>query len=71
MFMLQVFVDESADDGIYAMAGYISTVEKWAQFSDEWEAVKSRSPHIGYFKFSECIKQNKQFIGLSEGFGVK
>jgi len=66
--MLQVFVDESESvgDGIYAMAGYISTAENWVRFIGEWEEVKSRVPRIESFKFSECIKQKGQFYGCSE-----
>lgn len=33
------FMDESEKDDVFAMAGYISTVGKWADFSKEWSAL--------------------------------
>ncbi len=34
---LQAFIDDSlGDDGIYVLAGYISTEERWKEFSREW-----------------------------------
>lgn len=35
--MFQAYVDESEKDGLFVMAGYISTAERWAAFSDEWQ----------------------------------
>jgi hypothetical protein len=64
--MLQTFVDESNDEEIYVMAGYISTCEKWAAFVDEWDKVKHQPPRIDYFKFSECVKQHGQFYMWSK-----
>jgi hypothetical protein len=37
--VLQAFIDESLDDGVFAMGGFISTPEKWATFASEWEGV--------------------------------
>jgi hypothetical protein len=44
LFMvLQAFIDESYEqDGFFVLAGYVSTVERWADFSVQWtEALKS------------------------------
>lgn len=36
--MFQAYMDESEGaDGTLVIGGFISTVEKWAQFSREWE----------------------------------
>lgn len=39
--VLQAYMDESTDDesGLFVLAGYISSAEKWAQFSREWETL--------------------------------
>jgi hypothetical protein len=63
MLMLQAFIDESYDGGVYALCGYITTAEKWSKFSDEWESVRLDSPKIRRFKFSECVKQKGEFYG--------
>ena len=35
---LRAYIDESyRENGVFVMAGYVSTVEKWAEFSQEWE----------------------------------
>jgi hypothetical protein len=40
MVILQAYMDESgnlnSDDSVYVVAGFISTAERWQQFSDEW-----------------------------------
>lgn len=57
--VLQAYIDDSLNDesGIYALAGYISTAEKWANFSREWEErlpLAVRQPDGSYrFKMSE------------------
>src|SRR4030095_7034583 len=39
--MFQAYLDESTSnpvhEGVFVMAGWISTAEKWAVFSDEWQ----------------------------------
>jgi hypothetical protein len=38
--VFQVYVDESeAEGGFFALGGLISTAERWASFSREWEAM--------------------------------
>jgi Protein of unknown function (DUF3800) len=64
--MLQAFIDESVDDKVLSMAGYVGTAEKWATFSNEWDRILSASPRIKYFKYSECMRQRGQFHGVSE-----
>ena len=44
--MLQAYCDESVKDGLFVLAGYLATAEKWAAFSDEWSKLLGmRSPH--------------------------
>lgn len=41
LLMLQIYTDDSGDAGSVAafMAGFLSTAERWASFSDAWKAV--------------------------------
>ena len=72
LFMLQAFIDESVDDSVLSMGGYVSTYEKWEAFEKEWQSALQRQPRIEYFKFSDCFKINGeyrkdgQFRGISE-----
>jgi hypothetical protein len=38
MVVLAARIDDSADDTIYSLAGWLSTADKWKQFSDDFEA---------------------------------
>jgi hypothetical protein len=53
LVILQAFVDESGtrnQDACFVMAGFISSAEEWAAFSDEWQACLDATPAIPYFK---------------------
>jgi hypothetical protein len=64
--MLQAYVDESEGDGIYVLAGYVSTANQWASFSKEWDQFLGLEPKISYFKYSEAINQTGQFLHWRE-----
>jgi hypothetical protein len=58
--MLQACMDESGqgDPDLFVLAGYVSTTERWAAFSDEWQKLLDhRDPEhfraLEYFKMSE------------------
>jgi hypothetical protein len=38
MVVLAVHIDDSADDTIYSLAGWLATADNWKQFSDDFEA---------------------------------
>jgi hypothetical protein len=38
------YVDESESDGVFVMAGFVAPAEKWAKFSDAWDAAKFAVP---------------------------
>jgi hypothetical protein len=52
--ILQAYVDESWNDDVFAMGGYIATTEQWEQLSDDWAAELNRHPKLDYFKMSEA-----------------
>jgi len=66
MFMLQALVDESEGDGIFVMAGYLSTTEEWALLFDEWVESNSIPRRIDYFKYSEWRAPGGQFYRFSD-----
>ncbi len=42
LMMLQGFIDDSGNDGkspVFVLAGFMSSVERWEAFSDEWDRV--------------------------------
>jgi hypothetical protein len=66
LLMLQAYIDESEGDGIYVMAGYISTAKQGCGFSEEWDQFLGMQPKIKYFKFSEAMNQNGEFLHWRE-----
>jgi hypothetical protein len=49
------------------LAGFISSPEKWALFSDEWAAILAAQPNIDYFKMREAHYFKGQFEGWNRG----
>lgn len=61
--MLQAFIDASGTgstqwEPFIVLAGFISTAEVWAQFSDAWQAELDRNPILPYFKMNEAFHPN-------------
>ena len=66
---LQAYTDDSGklgDSPVCVLAGYISTAERWATFSNEWQAALHTPPKICYFKSTEAMHRQKQFQGFCE-----
>jgi hypothetical protein len=65
LLMLQIYVDDSGDAGSTAafMAGFLSTAERWAAFSDDWKAVLDERPTLKYLKMSEAAACKGEFYG--------
>jgi hypothetical protein len=59
--MFQAYLDESVSDGLFMMAGYVATAEKWAAFSDEWQRhLDYRSEHyrkLDVFHMRELLSE--------------
>ena len=65
LMVLQAYMDDSRDDasGTYVLAGYIASVEQWAAFSRDWEALlplatKNKNGECR-FKMSEMARAGK------------
>jgi hypothetical protein len=60
----EVYVDDSGSDPqskIFYLGGFISTVERWAAFSNEWDSALALMPTLDYFKMSEAGSFRGQF----------
>jgi hypothetical protein len=68
MLKLRGFFDESdthepADKQVFTLGGWVTTVETWDRFSDDWDKVLRQSPAISYFKHHEAKGPNGEFEG--------
>ena len=71
VFMLQAYVDESIKDGeLFVMAGYVSTLEKWLEFSEEWQAELDYSvrPHRPMKAFKMQARMHTRGLQRAERF---
>jgi len=69
--MLQGYVDDSGSDeqsNAFVLAGFMMNATQWAAFSDDWDAQLRRTPNIDYFKMSEAISRNGEFLGWPREF---
>ena len=60
----EVYVDDSGSEPqspFFFLAGFISTVERWAAFSNEWDSALGLNPPLEYFKMSEAASFWEQF----------
>ena len=65
---IQAYIDDSGNseahgNPVFVLAGYISTADKWAKFSDEWEDECARSPRIENFKMAHANTFKGDFDG--------
>ncbi len=61
---IEAYIDDSGSDPqspIFFLAGFLSTVERWAAFSNEWDSALSLPPKLDYFKMSEAAWLGGQF----------
>src|SRR5665213_1574085 len=53
--MLAAYLDESTDDKVYAVSGFLTTAEKWLPFSPAWKAALNADPPISHFKMNDVF----------------
>src|ERR1700730_17739629 len=61
---LQGFFDDSGNEPtspIFVLAGFITTNQQWAAFSDEWQLALDEPPRLKYFKMAEAEHFRGQF----------
>lgn len=64
--MIQAVIDESGvkgTDPVLVLAGFISTAEKWADFSTAWNRELHAEPPIKYLKMYEVSRGCGEFAG--------
>jgi hypothetical protein len=70
LVMLRAFLDESGDSGrdpAFIIAGWVSPVQDWESFSDDWLRALQNPPAIKYFKCLELFSRREgEFKDFSE-----
>jgi len=64
VMVLQGFFDDSGNEPtspIFVLAGFITTNQQWAAFSDEWQLALDEPPRLKYFKMAEAEHCRGQF----------
>jgi hypothetical protein len=64
LMVVQAYFDESGSNvhsPVFAMGGFISTVDRWAAFSLDWEAALAEAPALDYFRMNEAHRLKEQF----------
>jgi hypothetical protein len=66
--MFQAFIDDSKQNEppVFVLAGLISTPARWANLATEWKQIRDMPLRIEYFKMSEAMSHQGQFLGFSE-----
>jgi hypothetical protein len=64
--VLQAYIDDSGGTELnqhpyFVLGGFVSSVERWAEFSSDWQAVLDMEPRLEYFKMSHAGSLNEQF----------
>jgi Protein of unknown function (DUF3800) len=62
--ILQGYIDDSGSEPqskFFLLGGFVSTISRWAQFSNEWHAVLNKPPVLDYFKTTEAMSLHTQF----------
>jgi Protein of unknown function (DUF3800) len=64
LMVWRAFIDDSGNEPnaeVYVLGGFIAPYERWAAFSDEWQAELERDPTIEYFKFTQARALKGEF----------
>src|SRR5712692_3495007 len=65
LMTLQAYFDDSGShkkSTVFVLAGFISTVDRWKAFSDEWKVKLDEYPGVQYFKMSEAVSLRGEFL---------
>jgi hypothetical protein len=65
--VFQIAIDESGrgqeSDPAFVLAGYAARVQNWEAFSDRWQEILHKRPHLEYLKAKEAYSLQGQFRG--------
>ena len=62
--ILQAYVNDSGSDlqgPLYVLAGFLSSAERWADFSTEWAVALAGPPGLAYFNAAEANRLKGEF----------
>lgn len=62
--MLIAHIDDSGSNKqgpVMVLAGYVSRLTPWMDFSQEWQTALDEKPRLAYFKIKEAIRLEEQF----------
>lgn len=70
MAVIQAYIDDSGnsdgnDNPVFVLAGYVSSADRWAKFSDEWQAECAQAPPLVNFKMAHANGFRGDFDGWS------
>lgn len=70
MAVIQAYIDDSGnsdgnDNPVFVLAGYVSSADRWAEFSREWEIECSQPPALLNFKMAHANGFRGDFHGWS------
>lgn len=62
------YVDESEDETVFVMAGFVAPTEEWARFSEEWQSALDAPPVIKVLKTNDAMRSPKrgEWRGISD-----
>jgi hypothetical protein len=64
LMALRAFVDESGRPPVFVLGGWLSTIQRWEQFTKEWQQCLDMTPRInGPLKMREAMKLRGSFRG--------
>jgi len=64
----QAFMDDSGSgDPVFVLSGYVSSVDFWEAFSEEWQKLLDEPPTLRYFKMREAASRSEEFSGMKIG----
>lgn len=64
--MKQAFFDESSNNEVFLIAGWIADAPEWERFSNHWRAVLAEAPAIRDFKHHHAMSFEGDFTGWTE-----
>jgi hypothetical protein len=61
----QAFLDDSGSGApVFVLSGYVSSVDVWEIFSEQWQELLDESPKLKYFKMREAASRSGEFRGI-------
>lgn len=66
LVVLNGYCDESEDETVFVLAGYVAPAEEWAKFTQEWHSTLHATPAIWEFHCVEAMSRRGNFNEFTE-----